>query len=217
MYIQLRLEETPAFRHLEEQQEGNETQQGSPVLEVIMSTPGRYCWRGCFLSSMGHSISSSGGILDYGTRTLGLFSDAMLAATDLLRDPDTGPSRLCRPAGPGRPAAGAPGRGGTPGAMGVPYVLAQNTRDIVLITLALSLGQIFLSMMYGPQAFSSPRCSAHGCAIPRELRWATRGRRFSPEDSHLSYRSVAGDDGTSLSVSFCILAMAVMNLRYRST
>jgi MHS family shikimate/dehydroshikimate transporter-like MFS transporter len=39
MYIQLRLEETPAFRHLEEQQEGNETQERSPVLEVIKEHP----------------------------------------------------------------------------------------------------------------------------------------------------------------------------------
>ena len=60
MYIQLRLEETPAFRHLEEQQEGNETQQRSPVLEVIREHPKQILLAGVLSSSsMGHSISSS--------------------------------------------------------------------------------------------------------------------------------------------------------------
>src|SRR5918997_1497922 len=44
MYIQLRLEDTPAFRRLQErqqqaQEEGDETQQRSPVLQVIREHP----------------------------------------------------------------------------------------------------------------------------------------------------------------------------------
>src|ERR687890_305163 len=81
MYIQLRLEETPAFRHLEEQQEGDETQERSPVLEVIKEHPKQILLAGgAFFVVNGSFYILISGILDYGTRSLGLSSDAMLSA-----------------------------------------------------------------------------------------------------------------------------------------
>src|SRR5829696_2746771 len=81
MYIQLRLEETPAFRHLEEQQEGNETQERSPVLEVIKEHPKQILLAGgAFFVVNGSFYILISGILDYGTRSLGLSSEAMLTA-----------------------------------------------------------------------------------------------------------------------------------------
>src|SRR5215204_4685574 len=78
MYIQLRLEDTPAFRHLEE---SGETQERSPVLEVIREHPKQILLAGgAFFVVNGAFYILISGILDYGTRTLGLSSDAMLAA-----------------------------------------------------------------------------------------------------------------------------------------
>src|ERR687890_760192 len=160
MYIQLRLEDTPAFRRLQERQqeaqeeEGDEARQRSPVLQVIRQHPKQILLAaGAFFVVNGAFYVMITGMLDYGTRDLGLSRSAMLTAVlissvaqivmlpawSLLSD------RLGR-----RPVylAGAV----LLGLWAFPLFWLVDTRNIVLITVALLLGQLFLSMMYGPQA-----------------------------------------------------------------
>ena len=127
MYIQLRLEETPAFRHLEEQQEGNETQQRSPVLEVIREHPKQILLAGgAFFVINGSFYILISGILDYGTRSLGLSSDAMLTAV-LISSAIQIPALLGFAALTDRVGRRPVYLIGAvlPGAVGVPYVLAR--------------------------------------------------------------------------------------------
>src|SRR5919112_64000 len=86
MYIQLRLEDTPAFRRLQErqqeaQEEGDGAQQRSPVLQVIRERPKQILLAaGAFLVVNGAFYVLITGMLDYGTRDLGLSRSAMLTA-----------------------------------------------------------------------------------------------------------------------------------------
>src|ERR671910_946570 len=86
MYIQLRLEDTPAFRRLQErQQEAQEeeggAQQRSPVLQVIREHPKQILLAaGAFFVVNGSFYVMITGMLDYGTRDLGLTRSAMLTA-----------------------------------------------------------------------------------------------------------------------------------------
>src|SRR5215213_5478091 len=187
MYIQIRLEETPAFRHLEEQQEGNETQERSPVLEVIKEHPKQILLAGgAFFVVNGSFYILISGILDYGTRSLGLSSDAMLSAV-LISSAIQIPALLGFAALTDRVGRRPVYLSGAIllGLWAFPMFWLVNTRDIVLITLALSFGQVFLSMMYGPQAalfaeMFSARVRYSGASL------GYQGRRFSPEDSRPS-------------------------------
>src|ERR671929_1144782 len=86
MYIQLRLEDTPAFRRLQErqqeaQEEGDGAQQRSPVLQVIREHPKQILLAaGAFFVVNGAFYVLITGMLDYGTRDLGLSRSAMLTA-----------------------------------------------------------------------------------------------------------------------------------------
>src|SRR5215208_3690134 len=74
LYIQLRLEDTPVFRQLEErQQEGEETESRSPVLEVLRYHPKQVLLAGgAFFVVNGAYYVMITGMLDYGTRVLGV-------------------------------------------------------------------------------------------------------------------------------------------------
>src|ERR687890_697326 len=212
MYIQLRLEETPAFRHLEEQQEGDETQERSPVLEVIKEHPKQILLAGgAFFVVNGSFYILISGILDYGTRSLGLSSDAMLSAVLIS-------SAIQIPALLGF-AALTDRVGRRPvyligaillGLWAFPMFWLVNTRDIVLITLALSFGQIFLSMMYGPQAalfaeMFSARVRYSGASLGYQ-----GAAVFAGGLAPIIMVWLLETTGTSLSVSFYILAMAAI-------
>ncbi|HEV8225183.1 MAG TPA: MFS transporter, partial [Rubrobacteraceae bacterium] len=82
LYIQLRLEDTPVFRRLEErQQEGEDAESSSPVLEVLRDHPKQVLLAGgAFFVVNGAFYVLITGMLDYGTRTLGLSQNVMLAA-----------------------------------------------------------------------------------------------------------------------------------------
>jgi MFS transporter, MHS family, shikimate and dehydroshikimate transport protein len=83
LYIQLRLEDTPVFRHLEEQRqhEGEDAETRSPVLEVLRDHPKQVLLAGgAFFVVNGGFYVLITGMLDYGTRTLGISRNAMLAA-----------------------------------------------------------------------------------------------------------------------------------------
>src|ERR687891_1577811 len=159
MYIQLRLEDTPAFRRLQErqqeaQEEGDGAQQRSPVLQVIREHPKQILLAaGAFFVVNGAFYVLITGMLDYGTRDLGLSRSAMLTAVlissvaQILMLPAWSilSDRVGR-----RPVylAGAV----LLGLWSFPLFWLVNTKSAILITVALLLGQLFLSMMYGPQA-----------------------------------------------------------------
>ena len=218
MYIQLKLEDTPAFRRLQERQqeaqeeEGDEARQRSPVLEVIRQHPKQILLAaGAFFVVNGAFYVIITGMLDYGTRDLGLSRSAMLAAVlissvaQILMLPAWSilSDRVGR-----RPVylAGAV----LLGLWAFPLFWLVDTRNIVLITVALLLGQLFLSMMYGPQAalFSemfSRQVRYSGASIGYQL-----AAVFAGGLAPIIMVWLLDTTGTSFSVSLYIFAMAAL-------
>jgi len=212
MYIQLRLEETPAFKQLEENQQEGDTPDRSPVIEVITQHPRQILLAGgAFFVVNGAFYILISGILDYGTRSLGLSSDAMLTAVLIS-------SAVQIPALIGF-AALTDRVGRRPvyligavllGLWAFPMFLLIDTRNIVLITVALTIGQVFLSMMYGPQAalyaeMFSARVRYSGASLGYQ-----GASVFAGGLAPIIMVWLLDTTGTSLSVSFYILAMAAV-------
>ena len=215
MYIQLRLEDTPAFRQLQERQQQDAAagvQQRSPLLEVF-----RDHWRqvllagGAFFVVNGAFYVMITGTLDYGTRDLGLERQPMLFAVLISSFAQifflTAWAALSDRVGR-RPVylAGAV----LLGLWAFPMFWLIDTRSFVLITVALTIGQLFLSMMYGPQAalFSemfSARVRYSGASMGYQL-----ASVFAGGLAPTIMVSLLAWTGTSLSVSFYILAMAAV-------
>jgi metabolite-proton symporter len=218
MYIQLKLEDTPAFRRLQERQqeaqeeEGDEARQRSPVLEVIRQHPKQILLAaGAFFVVNGAFYVMITGMLDYGTRDLGLSRSAMLTAVlissvaQILMLPAWSilSDRVGR-----RPVylAGAV----LLGLWAFPLFWLVDTRNIVLITVALLLGQLFLSMMYGPQAalFSemfSRQVRYSGASIGYQL-----AAVFAGGLAPIIMVWLLDTTGTSFSVSLYMFAMAAL-------
>ena len=218
MYIQLKLEDTPAFRRLQERQqeaqeeEGDEARQRSPVLEVIRQHPKQILLAaGAFFVVNGAFYVMITGMLDYGTRDLGLSRSAMLTAVlissvaQILMLPAWSilSDRVGR-----RPVylAGAV----LLGLWSFPLFWLVDTRNIVLITVALLLGQLFLSMMYGPQAalFSemfSRQVRYSGASIGYQL-----AAVFAGGLAPIIMVWLLDTTGTSFSVSLYMFAMAAI-------
>src|SRR5215218_6420707 len=217
MYIQLRLEETPAFRQLQErmeqrQRESGETRERSPVIEVLRDHPKQVLLAaGAFFVVNGCYYIMITGMLDYGTRVLKVSQSVMLAAvlissfTQIFFLP--GWSALSDRVGR-RPVylAGA----ALLGLWGFPMFWLVNTKSAVLITIALLIGQMFLAMMYGPQAalyseMFSARVRYSGASIGYQ-----GASVFAGGLAPIIMVSLLESTGTSLSVSFYIFAMAVV-------
>ena len=214
MFIQLRLEDTPAFRHLEERQQesSEEGAQRSPIVEVITQHPKQILLAGgAFFVINGSFYILISGILDYGTRSLGLSSDAMLGAVLIA-------SAVQIPALIGFAAlTDRVGRRGVYltgavllGLWGFPMFVLVDTANIVLITIALSVGQTFLSMMYGPQAalyaeMFTARVRYSGASLGYQ-----GASVFAGGLAPIIMVWLLDKTGTSLSVSFYMLAMAAI-------
>ena len=217
MYIQLRLEDTPAFRRLQErqqeaQEEGGEARQRSPVLQVIREHPKQILLAsGAFFVVNGAFYVLITGMLDYGTRDLGLSRSAMLTAVlissfaqiFMLPAWSALSDRVGR-----RPVylSGAV----LLGLWSFPLFWLVDTRNIVLITVALLLGQLFLSMMYGPQAalFSemfSRQVRYSGASIGYQL-----AAVFAGGLAPIIMVWLLDTTGTSISVSIYMFAMAAL-------
>ncbi|HVF02592.1 MAG TPA: MFS transporter [Rubrobacteraceae bacterium] len=218
MYIQLKMEDTPAFRRLEQMAQekkeagGDETPERSPVLTVLKEHPKQILLAaGAFLVVNGSFYVMITGVLDYGTRDLGLTRSSMLTAVlissifqiffipafSLLSD------RKGR-----RPVylAGAV----LLGLWAFPMFWLVDTANFLLITVALVIGQMFLSMMYGPQAalFSemfSRKVRDSGASLGYQIA-AVFGGGLAP----IIMVSLLDRTGTSVSVSLYIFAMAVL-------
>src|SRR5215211_2385081 len=155
LYIQLRLEDTPVFRQLEERQhEDEEAESSSPVLEVLRDHPKQVLLAGgAFFVVNGGFYVLITGMLDYGTRTLGVSENAMLTAVLVSAVVEgiaiVGMSTLSDRVGR-RPVfmSGAV----LLGLWAFPLFWLVNTGSIPLIIVSLCIAQFFLGMMYGPQA-----------------------------------------------------------------
>ena len=212
LYIQLRLEDTPVFRQLQERQEQSGEERGSPVIEVLRDYPKQVLLAaGAFFVVNGAFYVMITGMLDYGTRILGVSQNVMLAAVLISSFAQifflTGWSALSDRVGR-RPVylAGA----ALLGLWAFPMFWLVNTKSAVLITIALAFGQLFLSMMYGPQAalfaeMFSARVRYSGASIGYQ-----GASVFAGGLAPIIMVSLLESTGTSLSVSFYVLAMAAV-------
>ncbi|HET7272029.1 MAG TPA: MFS transporter [Rubrobacter sp.] len=212
LYIQLRLEDTPVFRQLQERQEQSGEERGSPVIEVLRDHPKQVLLAaGAFFVVNGAFYVMITGMLDYGTRVLGVSQNVMLAAVLISSFAQifflTGWSALSDRVGR-RPVylAGA----ALLGLWAFPMFWLVNTKSAVLITIALAFGQLFLSMMYGPQAalfaeMFSARVRYSGASIGYQ-----GASVFAGGLAPIIMVSLLEATGTSLSVSFYVLAMAAV-------
>ena len=217
MYIQLRLEDTPAFRRIQErqqqeQEEDSGVRQRSPMLEVIREHPKQILLAaGAFFVVNGSYYIMITGILDYGTRDLGLSRNAMLTAVlissflQIFALPAF--SALSDRVGR-RPVylTGAV----LLGIWAFPMFWIIDTKSVVYITAALIFGQLFLSMMYGPQAalFSemfSRRVRYSGASLGSQS-----AAVFAGGLAPIIMVWLLDTTGTSLSVSTYMLAMAAL-------
>jgi MFS transporter, MHS family, shikimate and dehydroshikimate transport protein len=217
LYIQLRIEDTPAFRRLQERQQEREQTSGeeqrSPVLEVTREHPKQ------ILLATGACIAVNGtfyvlitGMLDYGTRDLGLSRSFMLTAVLI----SSAAQIILLPAFSalsdrvGRRQVYMAGAVLT-GIWAFPLFWFVDTTQFLLIIVALLVGNTFLSLMYGPQAalfaeMFSARVRYSGASIGYQL-----ASVFAGGLAPTIMVSLLATTHTSLSVSFYILAMAVIS------
>jgi MFS family permease len=210
-YAQLRLEDTPAFRRVQEQAEGS-AKRRSPILEVLRSHPKQ------ILLAAGSFIAVNGGFyiyiiysLSYGRRVLGLPESTMLigilgsSAVNLALIPLFAllSDRVGR-----RPVylAGAIGTV----IVAFPVFWLIDTRSTFLIFLGLLLGGIANSAMYGPQAalfaeLFSAEVRYSGASLGYQI-GAVLGGGLAPLIAAALFEAT----GTSASTSLYLLAMGLV-------
>jgi metabolite-proton symporter len=164
LYIQLKLEDTPAFRHLQEYREEHQSDEerreaaeaaGSPVWEVLRTYPKEIALAaGAFIAINANFYILITYILDYATAEVGLPQSTVLTAVLISSVAGlmaiAGFAALSDVVGRRLPyMAGAVLLGLWALFAFWPLVDSGNPGALVL---ALVLGQVFLSMMYGPQA-----------------------------------------------------------------
>lgn len=215
LYIQLKIEDTPVFRQLQERAATNADEGGSsPIVEVL-----RDHWRQVLLAAGAFFVVNGAfyilitGMLDYGTRELGLEQNTMLSAvliSSFTGIVAIGGFALLSDKVGRRPVYLA---GGVLLAIwGFPLFWMVNTGSFILITLALIIAQTFLSMMYGPQAalyaeMFSAKLRYSGASLGYQLTSVLAG---GPAPAIMT--GLLALTGTSLSISFYILAMALITI-----
>ena len=213
LYIQLRLEDTPVFRQLEERQhEGEEAESRSPVLEVLRDHPKQVLLAGgAFFVVNGGFYVLITGMLDYGTRTLGVSENAMLAAV-LISAVVEGIAIVAMSALSDRVGRRPVFMSGAVllGLWSFPLFWLVNTGSVPFIIVSLCIAQFFLGMMYGPQAalFSemfSARVRYSGASIGYQ-----GASVFAGGLAPIIMVWLLETTGTSLSVSFYMFLMAAI-------
>jgi metabolite-proton symporter len=213
LYIQLRLEDTPVFRQLEERQhEGEDAESRSPVLEVIREHPKQILLAaGAFFVVNGGFYVLITGMLDYGTRVLGVSENVMLAAV-LISAVVEGISIVAMSALSDRVGRRTVFMAGAAllGIWSFPLFWLINTGSVPLIIISLCLAQIFLGMMYGPQAalfaeMFSARVRYSGASIGYQ-----GASVFAGGLAPIIMVWLLDKTGTSLSVSFYVFAMSAI-------
>jgi MFS family permease len=213
LYIQLRLEDTPVFRQLEERQhEGEETESRSPVLEVITQHPKQILLAaGAFFVVNGGFYILITGMLDYGTRVLGISQNVMLAAV-LISAVVEGIAIVGMSALSDRVGRRTVFMAGAVllAIWSFPLFWLVNTGSFILIVIALCVAQFFQGMMYGPQAalfaeMFSARVRYSGASIGYQ-----GASVFAGGLAPIIMVWLLDTTGTSLSVSFYLLAMCAI-------
>ena len=164
LYIQLKLEDTPAFRHLQEYREQHQSEEerreaeeaaGSPVWEVLRTYPKEIALAaGAFIAINANFYLLITYILDYATAEVGLPQSTVLTAVLISSVAGllaiAGFAALSDLIGRRIPYMAGAVLLGLWGLFAFwPLVDSGSPGALVL---ALVLGQVFLSMMYGPQA-----------------------------------------------------------------
>ena len=159
MYVQLRLEDTEAFKALQESQDGEASDQpiaASPVVEAIRKYPKRIMLAaGAFLSVQVTFYISIAFIIAYGVTApeLALSRDTMLTAV-LIAAAIMVPSQFYFSGLSDRVGRKQIYRWGAilTGLWGFALFPLINTGEPLMIVIAVTLGLTFLGMQYGPQA-----------------------------------------------------------------
>jgi metabolite-proton symporter len=224
MYIQLRIEDTPAYRQLQEraeqrqqeEQDGPESGQegeGSPLIAVFRDHPKQVLLAAAaYIVINGTFYILVTGMLDYGTRDLGLSRTTMLTAVLI----SSVFQIFALPAFAAVSDRVSRRRVYLAGAVLValwafPMFWLIDTRSFVLITVALVVGNALLSIMYGPQAalfaeMFSARVRYSGASMGYQLGSVVAGG-LSP----FIMTSLLAATGTSMSVAVYIVVMAVIS------
>lgn len=222
LYAQRKLEDTPAFRQLQEMQAEQSQQAGaaaptprrssSPIIDAF-----RQYWRQILLGAGAFIVVNATFyiyivyLLDYATENLGLSTTTVLVAILIA-------SIVTVAALPGFAAlSDRIGRRRTylMGAIGtavwaVPFFLLVDLAQAWALTLALVVAQIALSMMYGPQAafFSemfSARVRYSGASLGYQI-GAALGGGFSP----VIATALLAATGTTLAISVYMIVLALV-------
>lgn len=220
MYIQLRIEDTPVFRQLEERareqqgDDGGPVERGSPLVEVFRNHPKQVLLAaGAYIVVNGTFYVMITGTLDYGTRDLGLDRSTMLAivlfavSAGLFANPGFGAlsdvlgRRRVYMAGAILMALWA-----------FPMFWLLDTREPVLMILGLVVGNSVLAMMYGPQAalfaeMFSARVRYSGASMGYQI-----ASVFAGGLAPIIMTSLLAATDSSASVSAYIVAMALVTL-----
>jgi MFS family permease len=158
MYIQLNLEDTKAFKELQAMREGHEDSnqmvQQSPILEAIKKYPNRIALAaGAFLSIQVTFYILIAFLLAYGVSSSEISRDNMLAAV-LIASAIMVPCQFIFSAYSDRNGRKGIFMAGAifTGLWAFAIFPLVDTGNFWLIVLAISMGLIFVGMMYGPQA-----------------------------------------------------------------
>jgi MFS transporter, MHS family, shikimate and dehydroshikimate transport protein len=220
----IRIEDTPAYRQLQEraeqrqqeEQDGPESGQegeGSPLIAVFRDHPKQVLLAAAaYIVINGTFYILVTGMLDYGTRDLGLSRTTMLTAVLI----SSVFQIFALPAFAAVSDRVSRRRVYLAGAVLValwafPMFWLIDTRSFVLLTLALVVGNALLSIMYGPQAalfteMFSARVRYSGASMGYQLGSVVAGG-LSP----FIMTSLLAATGTSMSVAVYIVVMAVIS------
>ena len=154
LYVQLRLEETPAFVEAQRARPAGAVQQASPILRVLREHPRVIALAaGAFVAINGNFYMLITYVVAYATKTLGMPQSTVLAAVML---------GACAQVPALLGAAALSDRTGRRGIYMAGAVLMGlwslvffpllELRSFAGVAVAVSVGQVFISLMYGPQA-----------------------------------------------------------------
>lgn len=211
MYIQLKIEDTPAFKMVQAQANKGAPQR-SPMLEVIREHPKQILLAaGAFFAANGIFYITITGMLDYGTRELGLSRTTMLTGVLISSVVTIGllPAAAALSDRFGRRPIYLAGAA-LSALWAFPLFWLIDTRSLVWIVVSLSVGSVFLSMMYGPQAalfaeMFSARVRYSGASLGYQI-----AAVFAGGLAPLIMTGLLAATGTSVSVSIYIIVLAVI-------
>jgi MFS transporter, MHS family, shikimate and dehydroshikimate transport protein len=220
LYVQLRLEETPAFQHLQEQSgssgesdQSSRQSSGSPIIEAFRRFPKQiFLAAGAFIVVNATFYIFIVYIIGYGENVLGLPQSVMLTGV-LLASIVQIPALMGFAALSDRLGRRIVYLSGAAllGLWAFPFFLLVNTESSILIWIALIVGQTFLSMMYGPQAallseMFSTELRYSGASLGYQI-----GAVFGGALAPIIAASLLEATGSAYAISAYMLAIAIIS------